>query len=139
EWVVGMAGALGDRQAGRVAEAVRRSDDEVRERVPRVEVGRAALATDAGRLDADFLAVEAVGRRDGLSPLAAIDTLYGRLDRRRPHDELDLDAIADDARKCLTDQRAISGLEPILCEPVRDGDPEALFVDVDQTGVAQPR
>ena len=59
ERVVGVAGALGDRQARGVGEAVGRPDDEVGERVARVEVGRAALAADAGRLEADVLA----GRR----------------------------------------------------------------------------
>src|SRR5437899_5439203 len=40
ERVVGVAGALGDRQARRVSEAIGRADDEVREGVARVEVGR---------------------------------------------------------------------------------------------------
>ena len=56
ERVVGVAGPLGDRQAGRVGEPVGRADDEVRERVARVEVGRAALAADPRRLDPDLLA-----------------------------------------------------------------------------------
>ena len=66
ERVVGVAGALGDRQARGVGEAVGRADDEVRERVARVEVGRAALAADPGRLEADLLALgraAAGGRR----------------------------------------------------------------------------
>ena len=46
--------------------------------------------------------------------------------------ELDLDAVADDPGERLADQRAVAGLEPVLGEAVRDGDPEALVVDVDE-------
>ena len=56
ERVVGVARALGDRQAGGVGQPVGRPDDEVGEGVARVEVGRAALATDPGRLEPDLLA-----------------------------------------------------------------------------------
>ena len=59
ERVVGVARALRDRQARRVGEAVGRADDEVREGVARVEVGRPALAADPRRLDPDLLAGEA--------------------------------------------------------------------------------
>jgi len=55
ERVVGMPRALGHGERRRVGEPVGRPDDEVRERVARVEVGRAALATDPGRLEADRL------------------------------------------------------------------------------------
>ena len=54
ERVVGMAGPLGDRQAGGVGEPVGRADDEVRERVARVDVRRPALAADPGRLEPDL-------------------------------------------------------------------------------------
>ena len=56
ERVVGVARALRDRQARRVGQAVGRPDDEVGERVARVEVGRAALAADPGGLEPDLLA-----------------------------------------------------------------------------------
>ena len=55
ERVVGVARALGDGQGGGVGQAVGRADDEVGERVARVEVGGAALAADPGRLDAHLL------------------------------------------------------------------------------------
>ena len=58
ERVVGVARALRHGQAGRVGEAVGRADDEVAEGVARVDEGRAALAADAGRLDADLLGDE---------------------------------------------------------------------------------
>ena len=54
------------------------------------------------------------------------------------HDELHLDAVADDAREGLADQRAVAGLEPVLGEPVGDADLEALVVDVHQLGIAEP-
>ena len=54
-------------------------------------------------------------------------------------DELDLDAVADDAGQRLADQRAVAGLQPVLGESIRDRDPEALLIDVDELGVAQPR
>ena len=136
ERVVGVARALRDRQARGVGEAVGRPDDEVREGVARVDVGRAALAADPGRLDADLLARRRRGGR------------RQRLRRRRrapprraarPDDELDLDAVADDPGQRLADQRAVAGLEPVLGEAVGDGDPEPLLVDVHQLGVAQPR
>ena len=53
--------------------------------------------------------------------------------------ELDLDAVPDDPRQGLADQRSVAGLEPVLGEPVGDGDPESLVVDVDELGVAKPR
>ena len=77
------------------------------------------------------------GRRS-TPPAAAAVRLAGRLGRGAD-DELDLDAVADDAGQRLADQRAIARLEPVLGEAVRDGDPEALLIDVDQLGVAQPR
>ena len=112
----------------------------LREGVARVDDGRAALAADAGRLDADLLGRRA-GRRRRLDRVAA---------RRRPaapgaaagdaaDDELDLDAVADDPGEGLADQRAVARLEPVLGEAVGDRDPEAVVVDVDQLGVAQPR
>ena len=107
------------------------------EGVARVDVGRAALAADPGRLDPDVLArgagARAVGARHR-SP-AAGPVGVGR----RSDDELDLDAVADDAGEGLADQRPVAGLEPVLGEAVGDGDPEALLVDVDQLRVAQPR
>ena len=133
--VVGVTGSLRDRQRRGVGEAVGRADDEVRERVARVDVGRPALAADAGRLDPDArrrprrrpaVAPFVLGRRGG-RPVGALDR------------ELDLDAVADDPGERLADQRPVAGLEPVLGEAVRDGDPEALVVDVDQLRVAEPR
>ena len=54
--VIGMTRTLRHGQAGRVGQSVGRADDEVRERVARIEVRRATFATDPGRLDADVLA-----------------------------------------------------------------------------------
>ena len=124
ERVVGVAGSLGDRQAGGVGEPVGRPDDEVGERVARVEVRRAALAADAGRLEADLLAGRAAAGVDRLRPAASGGA--------RPDDELDLDAVAHDPGQRLRDQGAIAGLEPVLGEAVRDGDPEPVVIDVDQ-------
>ena len=135
ERVVGVPRALRDRQAGGVGQPVGRPDDEVGEGVARVEVGRAALATDPGRFHPDVLAGRSLrrraeGRRAG----------SGRRGfRGRPDDEFHLDAVADDPGEGLADQRAIAGLEPILREAVRDRDPEPLLVHVDELGVAQPR
>ena len=138
ERVVGVARALRHGQAGRVGEAVGRPDDEVAEGVARVDVGRAALAADAGRLDADLLGRRA-GRRRRLERVAAgaVRRRGGALGRCR-HDELHLDAVADDPREGLADQRAVAGLEPVLGEPVGDADLEALVIDVHQLGIAQP-
>ena len=66
------------------------------------------------------------------------DRIAGGL-RRGSDDELDLDAVAHDPGQRLADQRAVAGLEPVLGEPIRDGDPEALLVDIDQLRIAQPR
>ena len=52
--------------------------------------------------------------------------------------ELDLDAVADDTGQRLGDQRAVAALQPVLGEAVRDGDPEARVIDLDERGVAQP-
>ena len=57
---------------------------------------------------------------------------------RGRHDELHLDAVADDAREGLADQRAVAGLEPVLGEPVGDADLEALVVHVHELGIAEP-
>jgi hypothetical protein len=153
--VVGVPGSFGDGQAGGVGEPVGGPNDEVGEGVARVEVGRAALATDPAWFQPDLL-VRSVGRsvpgRPVRRPGRAGDRravprrrgFEGRLllrlgPIRGRHDELDLDAVADDPRERLADQRSIAGLEPVLGEAVRDRDPEALLVHVDQLGVAQPR
>ena len=133
--VVGVAGPLRHGQAGRVGEPVGRADDEVRERVARVEVGRAALAADPRRLDPDLLAARPTA---ATAPRPARPVRRRRL-RRRSDDEFDLDAVAHDPGQRLADQRAVAGLQPVLGEPVRDGDPEALLVDIDQLRIAQPR
>ena len=62
--VVGVAGALGDRQAGGMGQAVGRADDEVGEGVAGVEVRRPALAADPGRLEPDLLGVRGRARAD---------------------------------------------------------------------------
>ena len=64
-------------------------------------------------------------------PSAGVGRSAGAL-RRRSDDELDLDAVADDPGQRLADQRAVAGLQPVLGEAVRDGDPEALLIDVDE-------
>ena len=137
ERVVGVAGALGDGQAGRVGQAVGRAHDEVGEGVARVDVGGAALAADAGGLDPD-LARPGVGRRR--HRWVGVE---GSVDRSRGwgagDDEFDLDAVADDPGEGLADQRAIARLQPVLGEAVGDRDPEALLIDVDQLGIPQPR
>ena len=134
ERVVGVARTLGDRQACRVSEAIGRADDEIREGVARIDVGRPAFAAHPGGLHAD-------GRRGGLRAGCRAIRLAGggrdpicALDR-----ELDLDAVADDPGEGLADQRAIPGLEPVLGESIGDGDPEPLVVDVDKLRVAKPR
>ena len=147
ERVVGVARAFRHRQARRVGQPVGRADDEVGEGVARVEVGRSALATDPRRLDPHLLArsrpvpgpvgggLGAVhGRRTDLCRLG-----LGGVLRRGADDEFDLDAVAHDAGEGLADQRAIARLEPVLGEAVRDGDPEALLIDIHQLGIAQPR
>ena len=129
ERVVGVAGALRDRQRCRVGEAVGRSHDEVREGVAGVEVGRAARRA-LGRADPRGLHADRLrGDRGGLRL-----RLAGARD-----DELDLDAVAHDAGQRLGDQGAVAGLEPVLGEPVGDRDPEPLIIDVHEVGVAQPR
>ncbi len=142
ERVVGVARSLGDGQAGGVGQAVGRPDDEVREGVARVDEGRPALAADTGRFEPHLLALAtrrgARRRGDGRRAGACSVRFTGRVGRGAD-DEFDLDAVADDARQRLADQRAVARLEPVLGEPVRDGDPEALLIDVDQLGVAQPR
>ena len=113
ERVVGVAGPLGDGQAGRVGEPVGRADDEVRERVARVEVGRrrprrrpgSARAGPAGAGDGGRVPRPARPRFAGAAPATA-------------DDELDLDAVADDPGERLADQRAVAGLEPVLGEAV---------------------
>ena len=135
ERVVGVPGSLGDRQAGRVSQPVGRADDEVGEGVARVEARRAAFAADPGRLEPDLLAV---GAGPGPTGVPGPASVRGRLRRRRPDDELDLDAVAHDAGQRLGDQRPIAGVEPVLREAVRDGDPEPVVIDVDQLRVAQP-
>ena len=165
ERVVGVARALRHRQARRVGEAVGRPDDEVRERVAGVDVasprprrrrdrarrGPGATAWRARR------ALRAPGQQLGArrpaarpprpssrpvpsapSPAAAAVVL-GRSPRVRGRDdEVDLDAVADDPAERLGDQRAVAALQPVLGEAVRDGDPEARVVDLDERGVAQP-
>ena len=68
ERVVGVAGTLGDREARGVGEPVGRADDEVRERVARVDVGRPALAADPGRLERGPRPVRCRGRSSRSSP-----------------------------------------------------------------------
>ena len=118
--VVGVPRPLRDRQRGGMGEAIGRADDEVGERVARVEVGRAALAPD-GWARADCGVASDAGPT---GPAAS------RLDRRRGlaggvDDELDLDAVADDPGQRLGDQGPVAVLQPVLGEAVRDGDPEA--------------
>ena len=138
ERVVGVAGALGDRQAGGVGEAVGRADDEVGEGVARVEVGRATLAADTRGLRPGRAASSAW--RPGARPAAAPPRAScPRPPRVGADDELDLDAVADDPGQRLGDQRAVARLEPVLREAVRDRDPEPLVVHVDERGVTEPR
>ena len=134
ERVVGMARALRHRQAGGVGETIGRPDDEVRERVAGIEVRRPALAADPGRLDTDVLA----GRALGGGALGGCPVHRRRCLRGRPDDEFDLDAVPDDPSQRLADQGPVSGLQPVLRETVRDGDPEALLVHVDELRVSQP-
>ena len=124
--VVRVARALGHRQRGRVGEPVRRAHDEVRERVARVEVGRATLRRpDPRGLHPDGRARR--GRGGGLGLAVGADG------------ELDLDAVADDLGQRLGDQGPVSPLQPVLREAVRDGDPEALVVHLHEMRVTQPR
>ncbi len=137
ERVVGVSGTLGDGQAGRMGQAVGGPDDEVRERVPGVDVGRPALAADTPRLESD------VGRAAHARPGVAVvrpvvNGLGGGLGRSGPDDEFHLDAVPDDAREGLADQRPIAGLKPVLREAVRDSDLEPLIVDIDELGIADP-
>ena len=121
ERVVGVAGALGDRQAGGVGQAVGRADDEGAEGVARVEAGAARAArraTDAARLQPDR-------RRAGASPSAwaACAERPSRTSKSTVH------AVAHDAGKRLADQRAVAGLQPVLGEAVGYRDAEAVVVD----------
>ena len=163
ERVVGVARALRHRQARRVGEAVGRPDDEVRERVAGVDVARrrprrrrgrarpgpAAPAGAPGRrvvrprrtrADRDRAATIAVRR----FPLCGFGrrrcVIRGLLARRvdRTDHELHLDAVADDTAQRLRDQRAVPAFQPVLGEAVRDRDPEAVVIDLDERGVAQP-
>ena len=72
-------------------------------------------------------------------PTAAVAVDGAGVSGGGPDDELDLDAVADDPGEGLADQRPVAGLQPVLGEAVRDGDPEPLLVDVDELRVAQPR
>jgi len=56
----------------------------------------------------------------------------------RAHQELDLDAVADDPRERLGDQGAVARLEPILGETIWDRDLEVVVVHVDEDRVAEP-
>ena len=130
--VVGVAGPFRDGEAGRVGQAVRRTDDEVGEGVTSIDVGgRAFGSPDPGRLEADGMRRRCGARacRRATRPVR----LGGR-----PDLEFDLDAIADDPGKRLGDQRAVAGLEPILGKAVGHGDPEPIVVDVDEHGVTEP-
>ena len=122
ERVVCVTRALGHREARRVRQAVGRADDEVPERVAWVKVGGAALAADPGRAPRDRLGG---------------DRLRG-VGRLRGHLEIDLDAVAHDACEGLADQRAVPRLEPVLREPVGNGDAKPVFVDGHEGGVAEP-
>ena len=110
-----------------MSEPVGRADDECREGVAGIDVRRPTVTADARRLEADLWRrgrrVGAV-RRGGLSG---------------DHDELDLNAVADDPRQGLADQRAIAGFEPVLRKAVRDANPEALLIDIDELGFLEPR
>ena len=140
ERVVGVPGALRHGQRRGMREPVGRPDDEVGERVARVEVGRAALAADPGRLEADRLG----GRGRTLDPVArsswaaGADAARGAGCRGRRGHELDDGAVADDPGQRLGDERPVARLEPVLGEPVRDRDPEPVVVDIDERRVAEP-
>ena len=137
ERVVGVARALGDRQARGMGEAVGRADDEVAERVARVEADRPALrAADPARLEAHLRAGAALALRRGWRRLGSVST---RSDGDDLADlELDVHAVADHARQRLADQRPVAGLQPVLGEAVGDGDAEAAVVDGDERGVLEP-
>ncbi len=116
-----MAGTFGDAQRRGVREPVGGADDEVVERVARVEVDRVA----AGR-----------ERRHGDLRLF-VDLLRDR-SGRIGDDEFDLDRAADDPRQGLADQRSISVVEPVACEAIRCGDPVAVVLDLDELCVLEP-
>ena len=166
--VVRMAGTLRDREARGVGEAVRGADDEVREGVASVDVAGAALAADARGLDAHLgrwhgrarVAHRRRGGGDGsrrrarahchadrVVPIARVTSvdrfLRATISAARwgvgdPDDEVNLDAVAHDPAEGLGDQRAVAALKPVLREAVRDRDPEAGVIDLDERGVAQP-
>ena len=120
ERVVGVAGSLGDGEAGRVGELVGRADDEGAEGVARVQVDGAALrAADASGLEADPGVARPRPPPPGCSWLV------------RPartaclaHLELHVDGVADDPRQRLADERAVAALEPVLGEAAGHGDAE---------------
>ena len=115
-----------------MGQPVGRPDDEVGEGVPLVEVGRGALGrTDTRRFDAHGL-----GDRPGRGAGGTV-RVVGLA--RGTDDELDLDAVADDASQRLRDQRAVAVLEPILRKSVGHRDHKLLVIDIDEDGVAQPR
>ena len=127
ERVVGFAGSLRDRQAGSVGETVGRADDEGPERVAGVEVDAPALgAADATGLDAhaDLDAVEPPPRLTPARP-RPVGSTFADL-------ELDVDAVAHDARQRLGDERAVAVLQPVLGEAVGCGDAETVTVDPDE-------
>jgi hypothetical protein len=62
---------------------------------------------------------------------------YGPLGR--PDDELNLDAVPDDAGERLRDERAVARLEPVFGKAVRHRDAEMAVLDVDECSVPEPR
>ena len=101
-------------------QAVGRTDDEVAEGVAAVQVDRVA-ASGHGRQRQ--LKVAILGR-EGTGCIG--------------DDELDLDRSADHPGQGLGDERAIAVVEPVACETIRNGDAEAVFVDLDEGGVLEP-
>ena len=122
-----------------MGEPVGRADDEVAERVARVEVEAAALRpAHAAGLEPD-LATGGLGRPSGGAIGSLLLRVLGQHAGQALADlEVDLDAVAHDAGQRLADQRAVAGLEPVLGEAVGDRDAEAVVIDRDEGGLLQP-
>ncbi len=123
--VVGLGRRLGDRERGRVGEAVRRADDEEVEGVLRVELDLRALAERRDR----FAHSRRLGGRRRTRPL-----------RRRVlrHRERDDDVTTDGVARRVRHEAVEVALDPVPREIVRDRDLERPVAQRTRLRVAEP-